>query len=87
MSSEKVTVTTVHRAKGMEWEIVFVVRMNDGVIPLRTRHRRQQQSSEPTGNGGDTFDRDAGNGEDDIDEEERRIAYVAMSRARDGAFY
>jgi superfamily I DNA/RNA helicase len=85
-SSRKVTVTTVHRAKGMEWEIVFVVRMNEGVMPLRTR-RRRQQSSGPTGYGHDAFDPDTGNGDDDIDEEERRIAYVAMSRARDGTFY
>ena len=86
-SSRKVTVTTVHRAKGMEWEIVFVVRMNEGVMPLRTRHHRQQQSNGTTGHGADAVDRGAGSGEDDIDEEERRIAYVAMSRARAGTFY
>lgn len=84
----KVTVSTVHRAKGLEWEIVFVVRMNEGVMPLRTRHHRQQQwqQRQPnvTGHGGGTVDRDGGDGGDDIDEEERRIAYVAMSRARNG---
>ena len=32
-------VTTVHKAKGLEWDVVFVVRMNEGVMPLHTRRR------------------------------------------------
>lgn len=46
---------------------MFVVRMNEGVMPLQGRRPRSDDG--------------AGGGED-IDEEERRIAYVAMSRAR-----
>ncbi|OMJ80540.1 hypothetical protein SteCoe_19182 [Stentor coeruleus] len=48
-----VTLSSIHQAKGMEWEIVFVVRINEGILP-------------------------AG---DDIDEE-RRLAYVAGTRAK-----
>ena len=38
-AQEKVVVTTVHKAKGLEWDVVFVVRMNEGVMPLHTRRR------------------------------------------------
>lgn len=48
-----ITLSSIHQAKGMEWEIVFVVRINEGILP-------------------------AG---DDIDEE-RRLAYVAGTRAK-----
>jgi len=52
-----VTLATIHAAKGLEWPVVFVVGMNDGILPsLR--------------NGSDL-------------EEERRLAYVAMTRARE----
>ena len=34
---DAVTLSTVHKAKGGEWPTVFVVRMNDGVMPLRRR--------------------------------------------------
>ena len=53
-----VTLSTVHRAKGLEWAVVFVIGLNDGTFPL-TR-----------------FGRDA------VEiEEERRLFYVAMTRA------
>ena len=110
----KVTVSTVHRAKGMEWEVVFVVRMNEGVLPLHTRRHQHQHRSSSSSNqqrqqqqqqqrrrqgdpaaagggvtaGGSASNRGDGDDEEDssdgIDEEERRIAYVAMSRARNG---
>ena len=50
-----VVLSTVHSAKGLEWDTVFVVGMEDGVLP----HVNAE----------------------DI-EEERRVAYVAMTRAR-----
>ena len=53
-----VTVSTVHRAKGLEWDYVFLVRMNQGIFPLMRAEG----------------------------EEERRLAYVAMSRARKKLF-
>jgi len=55
----RVTLSTIHRAKGLEWPTVYVIGMSEGLLP----HSRAKTT-------------------DDI-EEERRIAYVAMTRARD----
>lgn len=52
---ERVLLMTVHRAKGLEWPRVYVIGMNEMVLP----HAK-----------GD-------------DQEERRLAYVAVTRARD----
>jgi DNA helicase-2/ATP-dependent DNA helicase PcrA len=56
---DKVQLMTVHRSKGLEWPVVFVVGMSDEILP----HRR-------------CLDRESL-------EEERRLAYVAFTRARD----
>lgn len=56
---DSVTVSTIHKAKGREWKIVFIMGANDSVIPGRQAVSR-----------------------DDL-EEERRILYVAMTRAKD----
>ncbi|MDD7516310.1 ATP-dependent helicase [Ruminococcus flavefaciens] len=58
-SEDKVTLMTVHSAKGLEYENVFVVGMDDGIFPSAR-----------------SFD-----SEDDM-EEERRLAYVAITRAK-----
>jgi len=50
---DKVVLSTIHQAKGLEWEIVFVPGLEDGVLP--------NQKAEDH-------------------EEERRLAYVAMTR-------
>jgi superfamily I DNA/RNA helicase len=58
---EKVTLATMHAAKGLEFPVVFVVGCEDGLIPLlRDGDRRGV----------------------DI-EEERRLFYVALTRARE----
>ena len=61
LDGEYVTLMTVHTAKGLEYPVVFVVRLNAGVFP----HAR-------------SF---AENGFKGL-EEERRLAYVAMTRAK-----
>jgi DNA helicase-2/ATP-dependent DNA helicase PcrA len=53
-----VTLATVHAAKGLEWERVFIVGLSEGLLPIS--HAR---------------------GLDQIDEE-RRLLYVALTRAR-----
>lgn len=52
-----VSVCTIHGAKGLEWNTVFVARVNEGVLPM------------PSEDGKD-------------EDEERRLLYVAMTRAR-----
>jgi DNA helicase-2/ATP-dependent DNA helicase PcrA len=56
---DRVTLMTVHSAKGLEYENIFVIGMDDGIFPS-TR----------------SFD-----SEEDM-EEERRLAYVAITRAK-----
>ncbi|GAA1317906.1 ATP-dependent helicase [Leucobacter albus] len=56
---EAVTLSAVHAAKGLEWPLVHVVGLSEGIFPIS-----HAQS------------------EEDI-EEERRLAYVAFTRARD----
>lgn len=61
-SSAAVVLMTIHVAKGLEWPVVFVTGMEDGLFPsLRERD---------------------GISEDAQLEEERRLAYVAITRAR-----
>ena len=56
---DAVRLTTVHQAKGLEFDVVFVVGLADGQFPLRRAIE-----------------------EGDV-EEERRLFYVAVTRARD----
>ncbi|MBQ9808114.1 MAG: UvrD-helicase domain-containing protein [Ruminococcus sp.] len=58
-SGDKVTLMTVHSAKGLEYDNIFVIGLDDGIFPSSR-----------------SFD-----SEEDM-EEERRLAYVAITRAR-----
>ncbi|RUM88313.1 MAG: DNA helicase UvrD, partial [Thermovibrio sp.] len=57
--SEKVTLMTVHASKGLEFPVVFVTGLEEGIFP----HFKSSDSSEEI-------------------EEERRLFYVAMTRAK-----
>lgn len=59
-----VTLSTVHRSKGLEWDRVIIAGASNGLFPMESR---------------DEEDEDAGFVHY---EEERRIAYVALTRAR-----
>lgn len=57
---ESIVLSTVHRAKGLEWSRVFIIGLTDGSFP----------SAKSMGNL-------------DSEEEERRVFYVALTRAKD----
>ena len=56
---EHLTLTTIHQAKGLEWEVVFLIGLTEGLFP----HQRSMNSNEQL-------------------EEERRLFYVALTRAQ-----
>lgn len=58
--SDKVKLSTIHQAKGLEYRVVFVIMLCDGLFPSE----KSMQSEEG-------------------EEEERRLFYVAVTRAKD----
>lgn len=60
---EGVTLASIHAAKGLEWDVVFLVGLVDGTLPIR--HALKGIHS------------------DDAVEEERRLLYVGVTRARE----
>ncbi len=65
VNEEKITLMTVHMAKGLEYDYVFVAGLNQGVFP----NQRAQDE-----------------GGHDALEEERRLCYVAFTRAKKRLF-
>ena len=61
LDEDYLILSTIHSAKGLEWDVVHVIHAADGMIPS-----------------------DMSTGDDDEIEEERRLLYVALTRARDG---
>jgi DNA helicase II / ATP-dependent DNA helicase PcrA len=60
LDEDYLVLSTIHSAKGLEWDVVHVIHAADGMIPS-----------------------DMATGDDDEIEEERRLLYVALTRARD----
>jgi DNA helicase-2/ATP-dependent DNA helicase PcrA len=60
LDEDYLILSTIHSAKGQEWDVVFVLSVADGCIPS-----------------------DMATGRPEDVEEERRLLYVAMTRARD----
>jgi len=58
-----VTLSTIHQAKGLEWKVVFVIHVQDDVLP----HRMSR-------------------GDADAEDEERRLLYVAITRAEEALY-
>lgn len=72
---DAVAVLTVHKAKGLEFPVVYVAGLVDGRFPARGRAERIVLPAALRGS--DPGDADAARAE------ERRLAYVAVTRARD----
>jgi DNA helicase-2/ATP-dependent DNA helicase PcrA len=70
-ASEAVTISTIHRAKGLEFGFVFVPMVNRGILPTSNR---KNSIMLPRG----SYDFDAYQG---TIEDERRLFYVAVTRA------
>jgi len=60
LDEDWLVLSTIHSAKGMEWDVVHVIHVSDGCLPS-----------------------DMATGSDEEIEEELRLTYVAMTRARD----
>ncbi|TPV96687.1 MAG: ATP-dependent helicase [Myxococcales bacterium FL481] len=60
LDEDYLILSTIHSAKGQEWDVVYVINAADGCIPS-----------------------DLATGDEDQIEEERRLFYVALTRARD----
>ena len=70
-ATDRVTLTTVHGAKGLEWRYVFLIGLEEGLMPhARTLDERATDIT-PDGDAAVSL------------EEERRLFYVAVTRARD----
>jgi DNA helicase II / ATP-dependent DNA helicase PcrA len=63
LDEDYLILSTVHSAKGGEWDVVHVIHAADGMIPS-----------------------DMSTGDQDAIEEERRLFYVALTRARDNLY-
>ncbi len=64
MARDRVVLSTIHQAKGLEWPAVFLIWCAEGMIPLARAIKEQ-----------------------DGEEEERRLFYVACTRARDELYF
>jgi len=62
--TNKVVLSSIHQAKGLEWSVVFMIWCSEGMIPLARALR------EPGG-----------------EDEERRLFYVAITRAKDHLYF
>ncbi len=62
---DKLRLSTIHQAKGLEFQVVFVIMLCDGLFPSA---------------------RSVETGDEDALEEERRLFYVAVTRAKDDLY-
>lgn len=62
-SEERLVLTTVHQAKGLEWDVVFIIGLTDGRFPSSKSLKSEED-----------------------EEEERRLFYVGVTRARESLY-
>jgi DNA helicase-2/ATP-dependent DNA helicase PcrA len=71
LETERVVLSTIHQAKGLEWNVVFLPNLNQGLMPLRNRPRFTKIEGDFSANYGTTL------------KEEARLFYVGITRARE----
>lgn len=69
-----VAVSTVHAAKGLEWPIVIIPRVRNGMFPVKSSSNKSSFEKSITKRYGTSL------------EDEKRLWYVAITRARDRLF-
>ena len=82
----KVHLMTIHIAKGLEFDTVFVVGVSEGILPHQMSYLPAPNVARQAGRG-DRLSQNGKGGEAEITrgggiEEERRLMYVAMTRAK-----
>ena len=70
-ATDRITLTTVHGAKGLEWRHVFLIGLEEGLLPHARTLEDRATDVTPDGDAAVSI------------EEERRLFYVAVTRARD----
>ena len=70
--AQKVRIMTMHAAKGLEFEAVFIPGLEDGLVPMKSMDVLLGKSEE--------------NSREVDEEEERRLLYVALTRAKSRLF-
>jgi DNA helicase-2/ATP-dependent DNA helicase PcrA len=81
--ADRVSLLTLHAAKGLEFRVVFLVGCEDGILPMRWSGAARDETgvepalpeAAPASPGPTSSKRD--------DDEERRLFFVGMTRARD----
>jgi DNA helicase-2/ATP-dependent DNA helicase PcrA len=71
LETERVVLSTIHQAKGLEWNVVFLPNLNQGLMPLRNRPRITKIDGDFSTKYGTTL------------KEEARLFYVGITRARE----
>jgi uncharacterized protein (TIGR00375 family) len=76
--ADRVSLLTMHAAKGLEFPVVFVAGLEDGLVPFSWGARGAAEAEDEQGDGDGRSSTQAA--------EERRLFYVAMTRAKDRLF-
>ncbi|MDR2055792.1 MAG: UvrD-helicase domain-containing protein [Desulfovibrio sp.] len=81
VKAERVQILTLHAAKGLEFEAVFLPGLEDGIVPLRRSAIFGRPADDAEGQEGAPGDMPAARQSECDMDEERRLLYVGLTRA------